>query len=163
MNSINELKFSIKGKDLYTFTIDHIEFLINKYNFLRTQVIYPAHNSNKFFSIELSKIFEQLVDEFKLKNPFDNKNSEYFAFLKETALKILKSKVESDSPDLYAFCYQTEKNKIVIIIKEPGTLGITKLIYSIKQINNKYKKLILLKNIKLASNAYTNPLFSLKI
>lgn len=159
---MNKFKLSKKGKELLEFTIEHIESVLTKFNFLRTQVIYPG-KTDEFFSIELSKIFDQIIAEFNLKNPFNDKNSEYFAFLKETALKILKMKVESDSPDSYAFCYQTEDNKIIIIIRDPGSFGITKFVFDIEKNKNNSKKLILKENIKMPSNAYTNPLFNLEI
>jgi len=157
----NKLKLTETGKMLYDFAISRIEDIINQYNHLRTQVIYPG-NENEIYILELSRIFDQLIEEFEIKSPFTDKKSEYFNFMKETALKVLKIKIASDSPEHYIFIYMDNEKNIFFIIRDPLVFGITKIMFAIEKEKNK-KILKILKIQHLPSNPYTNPLFQFSI
>ncbi|MCX8057801.1 MAG: hypothetical protein N3A58_00100 [Spirochaetes bacterium] len=153
---IDKLNLSPLGAELFDAVINIIESLLKTYGKLRTQVFYPKKKDNgeiEILSIELSKIIDQIIDEFGLKAPFDNKESQYFSFFRETALNILKIKIENESPTTYIFVSQND-DVITAIIRDPSYFGITKVIMNFESNN-----LILSKIEHLPSNSYTNPMF----
>jgi len=151
------LNLSDLGNEIYQFSLSVIEENIKKFGHIRSQVFYPKQVNDEeveILAIELSRIFDQLIDEFDIKSPFENKSSDYFNFMHETALNILKIKITNESPNLYIFVTQNEDNSINIIIRDSSSFGITKvnLIYA--------ESLLKILNIeRLPSNSYTNPLY----
>jgi|GEM_PF-2017255 glycerophosphoryl diester phosphodiesterase len=154
--NIENLNLSPLGVELFDSAINIVEDLLKSYGKLRTQVFYPKVEDNgevEILSVELSKILDQIIEEFGLKPPFDNKDSLYFSFFKETALNILKIKIETDSPNLYIFANQIE-NEVYFIIRDPSYFGITKVTFIFNG------EILIVKKIEhLPSNNYTNPLF----
>lgn len=153
---LSDLNLSPLGAELFDSVIDIIETILKTYGKLRTQVFYPKKNEKgeiEILSIELSKIIDQIIEEFGLKAPFENKESPYFSFFRETALNILKIKIENESPNSYIFVSQNE-NIINGIIRDPSYFGITKI-----TMEYKIDSLYITKVEHLPSNSYTNPLF----
>jgi len=93
---------------------------------------------------------------FEIKNAFDSRNSEYFEFIKETSLDIMRLKISNESPDHYIYITQFTNKIITILIRDPEAFGITKLELAYE--NNDFE----LKSIEnLPSNPYTNPMCEL--
>ncbi len=154
---MEELKLSTKGIDLYNFSKKYISEQLKKFNNIRTQVFYPGDEGD-IYNLELAKILDQIIGEFDIKKPFYNKSSEYFNFMKDTALNIMRMKISNESASSYIFVSQGDDNRISFIIRDSAVFGITKISFGLSK-----GKLVLESVEHLPSNSYTNPIFPVKM
>jgi hypothetical protein len=149
----DKVKLSPIGYNLFLEALTYCKEILEKSQIIHTRVLFPAKNSDEVYFIEQAKLIDELINKFDIKNPFDNRNSEYFDFIKETALNIMRIKISQESPDHYLYLTQFEDNNINMIIRDPDSFGITKVV--LKYVNNDFD---VVKIENLPSNPYTNPM-----
>ncbi|MFN3411933.1 MAG: hypothetical protein ACK4YF_07235 [Exilispira sp.] len=151
-----KVKLSATGYELFLEAITYSKEILDKGQIIHTRVFFPSKDKNQIYFIEQSKLIDELINKFNIKEPFENRNSEYFEFIKETALNIMRIKISKESPDHYLYISQTENNIINLIIRDPESFGITSI--KLKYKNNDFD---ILKIENLPSNPYTNPMSNL--
>lgn len=149
----DKVKLSAIGYNLFLEALTYCKEILEKSQIVHTRVFFPSKDKDEIYFIEQSKLIDELITKFDLKNPFDNRSSEYFEFIKETALDIMRIKISQESPDYYLYLTQFEDNTINMIIRDPESFGITQVI--LKYINHDFD-VIKIENIP--SNPYTNPM-----
>jgi len=154
----NKVKLSPTGYNLFLEALTYCKEIMTKSQKIHTRVFFPSKQGDEIFFIEQSKLIDELVSRFDIKNPFDNRESEYFDFIKETALDIMRIKISQESPEHYVYITQFEDSTINFIIRDPDSFGITNIIleynhndFDIQKIEN------------MPSNPYTNPMCTLSI
>lgn len=154
--NLDKIKLSPTGNVLLFTVLNYIKETLEKYDFVHTRVFFPSPDGNEVLYIEQSRLIDELIEKFEIKNAFDSRNSEYFEFIKETSLDIMRLKISNESPDHYIYITQFTNKTITILIRDPEAFGITKLELIYK--NDDFE----LKTIEnLPSNPYTNPMCEL--
>ncbi len=153
-----KVKLSPIGYNLFLEALTYCKDILSKSQKVHTRVFFPSKDQDTIFYIEQAKLIDELINKFDLKNPFDNRKSDYFEFIKETALDIMRLKISHESPEHYIYLTQFEDNTIDMIIRDPESFGITKVVLTYK--NNDFD---LIKIESLPSNPYTNPMCALSI
>lgn len=152
----DKVKLSPIGYNLFLEALTYCKEILAKSQVVHTRVFFPSKDQDEIEYIEQSKIIEQLVEKFDIKNPFEQRQSEYFEFIKETARDIMRLKISKESPDHYLYLTQFEDKTLNLIIRDPEAFGVTNIILKYK---NDDFDVIKIENI--ASNPYTNPMFTL--
>ncbi len=152
----DKVKLSNEGYNIFLEALTYCKEVLDKGQIVHTRVFFPSKEKDDIYFIELSKLIDELIEKFELKNPFDNRKSEYFEFIKETALDIMRMKISQESPDHYLYLTQFEDNSINFIIRDPESFGVTKITLKYKNKDFDIEKIE-----NMPSNPYTNPMSSL--
>ncbi len=154
----DKVKLSPIGYNLFLDALAYCKETLSQSQKVHTRVFFPSKDGQQIFYIEQAKIIEELINKFDIKNAFSNRESEYFNFIKETAIDIMRIKISQESSEHYLYITQFEDNTINMIIRDSESFGIINIIliyinddFDVEKIEN------------LPSNPYTNPMCSLSI
>lgn len=154
----DKIKLSPLGYEIFIEALTYCKEILDKNQKVHTRVFFPSKDKNEVLFIEQAKLIDELVNKFDIKNPFENRSSEYFEFIKETAIDIMRIKISQESPEHYIYLTQFEDNTVNFIIRDPESFGITSVILQYKN-----RDFDILKIENLPSNPYTNPMSTLSI
>lgn len=154
----DKIKLSSVGYEIFIEVLTYCKEIMDKNQKVHTRVFYPSKNKDVILYIEQAKLIDELISKFEIKNPFENRDSEYFEFIKETAIDIMRIKISQESPEHYIYLTQFEDSNINLIIRDPESFGITSVIL---KYNNRDFDIVKIEN--LPSNPYTNPMSTLSI
>ena len=114
----DDLKLSDIGLKMFDAAIMKIREEIKQFQRIRTVFFYPLKKDDDIDSIELRAIIDAMVEEYKLKFPFKNRDSLYSNFIATKAFDVFKMKIHRLSPENYLIVTQKKDGPILVIIRD---------------------------------------------
>lgn len=85
---------------------------------IRSRFYFLSGTDNSVKSLELREFIDQIIQDFKLKVNFDERESDYFNFMHLKFFDILSMKLHRLSPDYYLIMTQKMDGEIVFIVRD---------------------------------------------
>jgi hypothetical protein len=86
-----------------------------------------AAGEEKPKSLELRSFIDQIIQEFKFKVDFDDRESDYFNFMHLKFFDILSMKLHRLSPEFYLIMTQKQDGKIIFIVRDRSNFPVNNL------------------------------------
>lgn len=94
---------------------------LKKYNGkMRTTFFFYDRSKKEVQHIELREYIDEIIREFNMRFPFDDKESDYSLFVNVKFFDVLSMRLHRMHPDYYMVITQKEDGKIVSIIRDSG-------------------------------------------
>jgi hypothetical protein len=122
----DELKLSEPGKVIYDEAFQKTKNELSKFKRIRTR-FYFFSKDKEIGSRELRDFIEQIINEFHLAFPFNNRESDYSFFINSKFFDVLTMQLHRLYPAHYLIVTQKDNGQVIFIIRDLEVSEITNL------------------------------------
>ncbi len=115
---VKDLNLSSIGMQLYDKAVENCKLELRRYDRVRTRFYYPAKGGVE--CVELRDMVDEIVKEFNIDIPYEDRESKYFQVVHTRLFDILNMKIHRLSPDNYLVVTHRRDGKIIFIIRDTG-------------------------------------------
>jgi hypothetical protein len=114
----DELSLSTQGKKIYDEAYQKTKNELGKFKRIRTRFYFFEKDKKDIGSRELRDFIEQIINEFHLAFPFDNRESDYSFFINSKFFDVLTMQLHRLYPTHYLIVTQKDNGQVIFIIRD---------------------------------------------